>query len=154
MPSIATQSHLYRHESYQLSQWQSWRPTRREDGDVQLFTLLNNLTVISVSCFHHVQDRRQRMGSNGHLLQSSRECIHMQIRLKIWVFFPVVCRCSALKKFSTRHSQVCSTISNLCSPSPMATLNETILLLSSSFTFSGAGFHIRVCNTRTGQLVG
>jgi len=34
--------------------------------------LLNNLTVISVSFFHHIQDHRQKMGSVGHLSQSSR----------------------------------------------------------------------------------
>ena len=42
--------------------------------------LLNNLTVISVSFFHHVQDRRQRVGSISHLLQSSRKYIQTQIR--------------------------------------------------------------------------
>ena len=42
--------------------------------------LLNNLTVILVSCFHHVQDCRQRMGSISHLLQSSRKYIQTQIR--------------------------------------------------------------------------
>jgi len=34
--------------------------------------LLNDLTAISVSFFHYARDRRQRMGSISHLLQSSR----------------------------------------------------------------------------------
>ena len=50
----------------------------------------NNLRVISVSRFHHAQDRRKRVGSINYLLQSSRECIQMQSRhLKC---FPVM-RC-------------------------------------------------------------
>ena len=42
--------------------------------------LLKDLTVISVSFFHQVQDRRQMLGSISHLLQNSRKCIQTQIR--------------------------------------------------------------------------
>jgi len=47
----------------------------------QSFNLLpiNNLRVISVSCFHHAQDRRKRVGSINYLLQSGRESIQFEM---------------------------------------------------------------------------
>ena len=87
---VAVNYSLNRHDSFQLSQWHSWR--HEEQWTTSAMTLilkmvmssylplLNNLTVILVSCFHHVQDCRQRMGSISHLLQSSRKYIQTQIR--------------------------------------------------------------------------
>jgi len=54
-----------------------------EDGDAQLSTLLNNLTVISVSRFDHVQDFRRRMGSLSHILQSNRKGIQTHLELRM-----------------------------------------------------------------------
>ena len=81
---VAISYSLNRCESYQLSRWHSWRHEDEWTASTMTFIwkmvmssclpLLNDLTVISVSFFHHVQDRRQGMGSISHLSQSSREC--------------------------------------------------------------------------------
>ena len=96
---VAVSYSLNRHESYQLSQWHSWR--HEDEWTASAMTLiwkmvmssclplLNSLTVISVSFFHRAQDHRQGMGSIGHLFQSSRERCQTQIRhiqVKTWVF--------------------------------------------------------------------
>jgi len=51
-----------------------------EMGMSSYLLLLNNLTVISVSCFHHTQDCKHRMESISHLFQRGWECSWMLTR--------------------------------------------------------------------------
>ena len=48
--------------------------------------LLNNLRVISVSRFHHVQDRRKRVGRISHLLQSGESAFRRNVNSKCECF--------------------------------------------------------------------
>jgi len=102
VPSITTNSYLYRHDSYSFPRWHPPWPRQHEaprtasvndtdnymEGvDVQSSAPAQQSPMLSVSRFHHVQD--QKMESISHLLQSGRECTQIQIRylwLKLWAF--------------------------------------------------------------------